>query len=231
MVACIYIALDGLSRKKALSLVKRLSRSRYQELIVGYKIHDLWDSYGSGFVKELKKVGARKVWVDLKLNDTPKTTALRAAAVSKSGANIISVHTSSGLRALKAAVRQNIKVVAITALTSLEGSEVKKIFGSSPLLTALRLARIAQKAGVWGIVCSPQEVKTLSQTKGLEKLTYIVPGIQTNSLQGNNQKRTGRPADALARGASIIVIGTVITQEKHPLPAFEKIAREILAIE
>lgn len=226
----IFIALDGLTRTKALSLVKRLSGSRYKSLIAGYKIHDLWDSYGPGFVKELKRAGAEKVWVDLKLNDTQKTTTLRTDAVARSGADLISVHASSGLAALKAAVRQNIKVIAITVLTSLEPSEAKEIFRSAPLSSVLRLARIAQKAGVYGVVCSAHEVATLSNTKSLGKLIYIVPGIQTTLTKGGNQKRIGTPAATLAQGASIIVIGSAITEHKTPIRAFEEIAREILEI-
>jgi orotidine-5'-phosphate decarboxylase len=227
MKPCIYIALDGLRKAAALSLIKKLSTSKNVGLIAGYKIHDLWDSYGHGIVKELKAVGAREVWVDIKLNDTPKTIGLRTTAVSASGADIISVHAASGLSGLRAAVKKKIKVVAITVLTSLGHSEVRGVFSSPTRVTVLRLARIAHKARVWGIVCSAEEIKELSRTKNL-KANYIVPGIRPHSTKGENQKRIGNPGKTIRDGARYIVIGSLVTSAPNPKEAFERVAEEIL---
>ncbi len=228
MKACIYIALDGLKKQKALSLVKILSKSENANLIAGYKIHDLWDSYGPSIVKELKKIGAREVWVDLKLNDTPRTISLRTAAVCAAGGDVISVHASSGVRGLKAAVERKIKVATITLLTSLGEGEVKTIFSTSTNDAVLRLARLAHKSGTWAIVCSAKEVESLSKRNTFEKLKLIVPGIQRTSAKGSNQKRVGRPGKTLGSGATFIVLGTIITHDPKPLIAFENIAKEVL---
>lgn len=210
MRACIYIALDGLTKQQALSLVRKLSKSPYAGVIAGFKIHDLWDVCGPGIVRELKGAGAKEVWADLKLNDTPKTVGLRAAAVAKAGADLISVHASAGIRALRGATAQNLRVAAITALTSLDSKEVKEIFGAAPKTAVTKLARIAKKAGVWGVVCSTEEVRELPKLG----LHCIVPGIQFGAKRGSNQKRIGTPAQALKNGASYLVIGTAITGSK-----------------
>src|SRR3989344_3463925 len=227
MKPLIYIALDGLTKTAALSLIKKLSRLRNSGLIAGYKIHDLWDSYGPGIVKELKAGGAREVWVDIKLHDTPKTIGLRAAAVSAAGADIVSVHAASGLSGLRSAVKQKIRVAAITVLTSLGHSEVKKIFSSQTRATVLRLARIARKAKVWGIVCSAAEIKELSQEKNLIS-NYIVPGIRFGSTKRDHQKRIGNPWRVIRDGSHYIVIGSLVTSASSPEKVFERVADAVL---
>lgn len=223
----IYIALDDLSKTTAFSLIKKLSKSKNAGLIAGYKIHDLWDSYGPRIVKELKDAGAREVWVDIKLNDTPKSVGLRAAAVSAAGADMLSVHAASGLSALRAAVREKIKIAAITVLTSLDHSEVREIFSTSAGTTTLRLAHIADRAGVWGIVCSAEEIKNLSRAMG-PKVRYIVPGIRLSLAKESNQKRVGTPESAVRDGAHYIVVGSLVTLTPNPKRAFERVAEEIL---
>lgn len=222
----IFIALDGLTKEKALRLVKQLHTSSYAHVIAGFKVHDLWDRYGPGIVKDLKKAGAKIVWLDLKLHDTPKTTGLRAKMIKKSGADIVSVHASSGLHALREANKSKIKIVVITILTSLDTSEVMGIYGGSPEKAVLRLANIAKKVKLWGIVCSAQEVKTLSKEVG-DSTKIIVPGIKIKKQKDFNQKRIGTPRETLISGASHIVVGSEITKSKTPIIIFEKIAKSL----
>ena len=111
---CVYVALDGMTREKALDLTKKLTRSRYAHLIAGFKIHDLWDRYGPTIVRDLKKGGAKTIWLDLKLHDTSNTVLLRSQAARRAGADIVSVHAGSGVRGMRAAVSNGFNVVAIT---------------------------------------------------------------------------------------------------------------------
>jgi orotidine-5'-phosphate decarboxylase len=218
---CVYIALDGVTKQEALSLTKKLSASKYSHLIAGFKIHDLWDAYGPSIVKDLKRNGAKCVWLDLKLHDTPNTVLLRTNAVKKADGDMISVHAGVGARALKALTKINIKVVAITVLTSLDEKEIRSMYGTSSASAVKRLYEIAKNAGVWGIVCSAKEVRILP--KG--KIKPIVPGIKVNNTPDTNQKRIGTPKETLQNGADYIVIGSAITKSKNPLTTFEEIAK------
>ena len=218
---CVYVALDGMTRQKALDLTKKLTRSRYAHLIAGFKIHDLWDRYGPTIVRDLKKGGAKTIWLDLKLHDTSNTVLLRSQAARRAGADIVSVHAGSGVRGMRAAVSNGFNVVAITVLTSLDRGETAKIYRSSPRETVLRLHALAKQANCWGLVCSAQEIQFLPK-RG--KMKIIVPGIRMKKSSEENQKRTGTSREVLAMGADYIVLGSVITKARDPLATFEQIA-------
>lgn len=210
-----FIALDGMSRKRALSLTKRFAHSRSATSIAGFKIHDLWDACGPSIVRDLKRAGAKVVWVDLKLHDTPNTIRLRTTAVKKAGADIISVHAGSGERGLRAAKLPRMKVVAITVLTSLDKKEARHIYASSSARAVQKLFALAQKAGVWSVVSSAEELAHTTRSR----IKTIVPGIRANGGRDSNQKRTGTPHDTLSQGADYLVLGSIVTHAKDPLEA------------
>jgi len=205
-------------------LTKKLTQSRYTKHIAGFKIHDLWDRYGPPIVTDLRKVGAKTVWLDLKLHDTPKTVRFRSLAARRGGADILSVHAGSGVRGVQAAVSSGLKIVAITVLTSLDKKEVQKIYGSSSAKTVQRLMVVATKAKVWGLVCSAEELDALPQERNMK---IIVPGIQLKKKSGANQKRTGTPRAVLALDADYLVLGSAVTKTGNPLATFERLATKL----
>lgn len=219
-----FIALDGMTRQQAIFLTKKFTRSQYANLIAGFKIHDLWDRYGPAIVRDLKRSGAKVVWLDLKLHDTPKTLKFRAQAARRAGADILSVHAGAGVRGLRAAASMGMKIIAITVLTSLDKQEVAHIYASSPKETVRRMFALARKANVWGLVCSMHELKFLS---GHGSMKMIVPGIRIKKKSEKNQKRIGTPDEAFALGADYLVFGSVITKTKDPVATFKQIAANL----
>ena len=215
-----FIALDGMTHRKALLFTKKFMRSPYAKYIAGFKIHDLWDCYGPSIVRDLRNVGAKTIWLDLKLHDTPKTIGFRANAARRAGADVLSVHAGSGVRGMQAAISSGLKIVAISILTSLDKKEAQKIYGSSPAHAVRRLYALAKEAGVWGLVSSAEELASLPKS---QELKLIIPGIQLHKSKSVNQKRTGTPLETFALGADHLVLGSAITKTKDPLRTFERL--------
>lgn len=222
----IYIALDGMPKKEMMGLVKKLQASPYAYMLAGWKIHDAWDRYGPSIIQSLKHSGAKNVWLDIKLHDTPSTIAFRSKAAAQAGADMVSVHASSGARALLEAKKSNIKIAAISVLTSLDKKEIQEIYGVSPKKQVLRLASVAKQSKAFAIVCSKEEIQEVLEMDN--KIKVIVPGIKMSNKKDFNQKRVGTPKDAFHAGAAYIVIGSAITQAKNPAVAFEKIVKSLL---
>ena len=215
-----FIALDGMTHRRALLLTKKFTRSPLAKHIAGFKIHDLWDRYGHTIIGDLRKSGARVIWLDLKLHDTPKTIGFRANAARRAGADVLSVHAGSGVRGMQAAISSGLKIVAISILTSLDKKEAQKIYGSSPAHAGRRLYAPAQEAGGGGLVSSAEELASLPKS---QELKLIIPGIQLHKSKSVNQKRTGTPLETFALGADHLVLGSAITKTKDPLRTFERL--------
>ena len=227
----ICLALDGLSVERACSLTSKLG-----EYCHAVKIHDMYDAEGPNIIRILKKVGAKRVWVDAKLHDTKDTVALRAGSLARSGAAIITVHASGGVPMMKAAVDavftgcgRAADIWAITVLTSLSPSEIARIYGSdrTPRQVVLDLALMAKEAGVQGLVCSAEEVGMLSVHRDLEGMTFTVPGTRSAGVALGQQIRSGTPAQAIADRATYLVAGSQVTKAEHPVVAFKDMAAEI----
>ena len=224
-------ALDGLDIDEARRLVGQLHGRCY-----AFKIHDLFDRRGGVAIDALAAGGAR-IWVDVKLHDIPATVAGRAGMITSLGADIITVHASGGIAMMEAAVKATqtcgTEIYAITLLTSLSPEYIAKRFknGENPSMVVLDLARDAKKAGVHGVVCSPQEVGLLSRQEDLAGMKFIVPGVRSPGADQHDQQRTGTPRQAFADGASAIVVGRQITQAEDPVAAFDALVAEITAEE
>lgn len=221
----IIVALDGMSLTAASELARQIGPRVY-----AVKVHNLWDLYGAQIVDVLRDVGAERVFVDLKLHDTPETVGLRAAVVKSVNGNIMTVHASGGVPMMKMAVESGPEMVlAITALTSLSSAECEDIYGAPSQMVVRRFALMAAKAGVHGIVCSPQELKRLNKMNELDNLHFIVPGIRPadTKIEGDMQQRTGTPRKAIEDGASYLVIGRPITQASDPAAALDAIIAEM----
>ncbi len=221
----IVLALDGLSLQEATGFV-RLFGDR-----VAYKIHDLWDRHGpQTCMGHLILTDNIHVFVDLKLHDIPKTVELRTKAVAASGARVLTVHASGGIEMMKSAVKaagKDLKILAITVLTSLTDDDASLIYGSSSKTAVLNSAYLANDAGVHGLVCSPQEVGMLAKMPELSGLPKVCPGVRSEGIDANDQKRVDTPGQAIKSGASYLVVGREIIQASDPTKALENIVSQL----
>ena len=216
----IILALDEIQDiDDVVALVKKVGN-----LVYAVKIHNLYDKFGPNIVDKLKEAGAEKVWVDFKLLDIPNTGKLRAESI---GADIISVHASSGAKMMREVVASGKEIFAITILTSLSGDEVKQIYNREVNEQVLILATMAKEAGVAGIVCSPLELKMLRSHPEFKGLKLVVPGIRSAGVSANDQSRVSTPLEALQNGADYLVIGRQITQAENPEAEIGKLLEEI----
>ncbi|MEO2106872.1 MAG: orotidine-5'-phosphate decarboxylase [Actinomycetota bacterium] len=166
------------------------------------------------------------VFLDLKLHDIPNTVAGAAAAVADLGVAMLTVHAAGGPQMIAAAVKAapDVAILAVTVLTSLDDDDMVAV-GMRPVDEQVpRLAKLAIDAGAAGIVCAPSEVKAVRAAIGVDPLV-VVPGIRPVGAATDDQARVATPAEALAAGASHLVVGRPITRATDPAAA----AREITA--
>ncbi len=220
------IALDVETPEKALELVRQLHS------VAGmFKVgSQLFTSAGPQIVKDIIALDA-KVFLDLKFHDIPHQVAGAARAAAELGVSLFTIHASGGSEMMRRAVeavsdRSKTKVLAITVLTSIDERILSEIgVTSSPGESVLRLVKLAEAAGVDGVVASPQELETIRQTVPNPGFLIVTPGIRPAASQSEDQKRVATPAAAIAAGASYLVVGRPITGAANPLAA----AREIVA--
>jgi orotidine-5'-phosphate decarboxylase len=229
------VALDFPSADVAMDMVNQL-----QGVCRWFKVGmELYYAAGNRVVEKLQERGFQ-VFLDLKLHDIPNTVAGAVRTVSATGASLLTIHAAGGEKMMRAAAQAAQrpgapKLLAITVLTSMDAAELTAIGvtdapGPGEMIQAqvLRLARLAKAAGVNGLVCSPLEVATLREAMGPEAL-LVVPGIRpaTASAEADDQSRVATAAEAIARGASKLVVGRPITQAPEPAKAAAEILAEI----
>jgi orotidine-5'-phosphate decarboxylase len=169
------------------------------------------------------------IFLDLKLHDIPNTVAKAVEALAPLSPAILTVHAAGGremLAAAKKAAPPSTKVVAVTVLTSLDQGDLRDIgVEASPADQVTRLARLAQESGVDGIVCSGAEVAHAKAAwpDGF----FVVPGVRPEGADVGDQKRVVTPREALADGASVLVIGRPITGATDPAQAIRDIAASL----
>lgn len=159
----------------------------------------------------------RPVFLDLKLHDIPNTVAGAAQAAADSGVAMLTVHASGGPAMIAAAAKAapDVAVLAVTVLTSLDDDELG-LLGHPPAAEQVpRLARIAIENGAAGVVCSPHEIFAVRAVVGPGPL-IVVPGVRPAGADVHDQARTARPTDAMAAGASHLVVGRPITGARDP---------------
>ncbi len=219
----IILAADGLTLDQTVALVKKVGK-----LVYGVKIHNLFDEFGESAVHAIKDAGTDIVWVDAKLHDIPETVKARAAVIEASGANMLTVHASGGVKMMMAAREGNdLDVMGVTILTSLSAEDAQLIYGLPAQLAVMQLARLAKLAKLQGIVCSPKEVGALSRMPELAGMKFVIPGIRSAGVKANDQERIATPEEAIINGATHLVIGRQITTAPDPEEAIGKIFQEI----
>jgi orotidine-5'-phosphate decarboxylase len=172
------------------------------------------------------------IFLDLKLHDIPNTVASAMKTLMNLNPRpaIVNVHATGGFEMMKAAadaVRGQAKLIAVTILTSLSDDDIWSVGFETAKDTqghARALAELAKRAGLDGVVCSPHDLTGIRHDLGREFLA-VVPGIRPADAAVQDQKRVATPADAIAAGADILVIGRAITGAADPAKA----ARDILA--
>ncbi len=206
----------------------------------GFKIGNrLFTGHGPSIVEELAGRGDR-VFLDLKFHDIPNTVAGAVAAATRLGAWMINVHASGGAAMMRAArdaadgeaarmSRPAPLVIGVTMLTSLNDAALAEIGVAGPMNAQVaRLAALAQSSGLDGVVASPQEIEPIRRRCG-PSFAVVTPGIRGAAEIKGDQSRTMSAADALAAGASYLVIGRPIIAERDPRAAAERIARACAA--
>ena len=198
---------------------------------------ELFYAEGPSIVRRLKERG-HKVFLDLKLHDIPHQIQGAAASMAAAGADLVTVHASGGADMMAAAVkgahracredgRPDPLVCGITVLTSMDHAALESIgIEVEPLEQVTRLAKLAQEAGLSGIVCSPQEAAAMRELLGPDAC-IVTPGVRPQGAALGDQSRVATPASAFQAGASHLVIGRPITQAADPVAAFEEIVASL----
>jgi orotidine-5'-phosphate decarboxylase len=196
----------------------------------------LFVEHGPPAVAAFQKLGAR-VFLDLKLHDIPNTVELAAARAGGLGVSLLTVHAAGGEAMLKAAVRgaregaraqgyPPPRVLAVTVLTSLSAEDVSAVgLNGTPEEAAQRLARLAIRAGVDGLVCSPREAEGLRRLLGSSPF-LCTPGIRPAGAEKGDQARAETPAFAIRAGADLLVVGRPVHAAADPVAAARAIAEE-----
>jgi orotidine-5'-phosphate decarboxylase len=221
------VALDFTDEDQAMKLVDGLGDT-CQWFKVGM---ELYYAAGNHVVQQLRDRGFN-VFLDLKLHDIPNTVAGAVRSATQAGASLLTIHASGGAAMMTAAADAaaapgSPRLLAVTVLTSMDASELAGVgITASPADQVLRLARLARASGIDGMVCSAEEVAMLRKETSPDTL-LVIPGIRPAGTAVGDQKRVATPGQAMADGASMLVVGRPITRAADPAAAAHAILDEI----
>ena len=199
---------------------------------------EFFTAHGADGVKHITQLGI-PLFLDLKFHDIPNTVAKAIAATAGMNMFMLTVHTTGGQHMMKAAIdasdriaqvtgKERPLVIGVTLLTSLDQDDISMIgFNHTVQEQVIRLADLAQSAGLDGVVCSPFEIAPIRKACGGD-LTLVVPGIRPEGAAAGDQKRIMTPKEALTKGADYLVIGRPITQSRDRASAARQIADSLL---
>ena len=225
----IIVALDYEKESDALALVDQIDPSLCR-LKVG---KEMFTTLGMNFVKQLHQRNF-DVFLDLKYHDIPNTVARAVRSAADLGVWMVDLHASGGLRMMEEAKRilepygkDAPLLIAVTVLTSMEDLDLLQIgINASPREQVLRLAHLTQRAGLDGVVCSPQEVEILRNACG-EDFKLVTPGIRPIGDDFGDQRRVMTPTAAIRAGSDYLVIGRPITKADNPVEVLRSINASI----
>ena len=229
MTSKIIVALDYEKEAEALALVDQIDPSLCR-LKVG---KEMFTTLGMNFVKQLHQRNF-DVFLDLKYHDIPNTVARAVRSAADLGVWMVDLHASGGLRMMEEAKRilepygkDAPLLIAVTVLTSMEDLDLLQIgINASPREQVLRLAHLTQRAGLDGVVCSPQEVEILRNACG-EEFKLVTPGIRPTGADFGDQRRVMTPTAAIRAGSDYLVIGRPITKANNPVEVLRSINASI----
>jgi orotidine-5'-phosphate decarboxylase len=216
MKSKLIVALDVDSFERAVALVER-----FGDAVETYKVgSQLFTRVGPKIVEFLAARG-RRCFLDLKFHDIPNTVAKAVESAAALGVAMTTVHTVGGAEMLRAAagVPNHPLLLGVTVLTSVGGDVANEV---------VRRATLAAECGLEGVVASPHEIQMIRKAVG-EKIVIVTPGIRPAWAAAGDQKRMMTPAEAVAAGASYIVVGRPILAASDPVAAAKRVAAEMLS--
>ena len=224
------VALDVSSAAAAQKIVATVGDSAFC-----YKVGmQLYTAEGPQVVRDLV-ASRRRVFLDLKYHDIPNTVAGAVSEAARLGVSMLTVHASGGSKMLRAAsvaarsANPGLLVLAVTVLTSLENSDLDKLGVHGQVQDqVLRLAALALASGCQGVVASAREASELRSELG-EKFAIVTPGVRPAGAAAGDQARVVTPAEAIAAGATYIVVGRPITEAADPAAEARAILGQISA--
>jgi len=224
----IFVALDTPDLAQALAIAKSV-KPHVGGLKVGL---EFITARGPAGVRQIVELGL-PVFADVKFHDIPNTVAGAAREIAKLGIAMFNVHTSGGeammwaAKKAAASVDPKVKVLGVTVLTSLAEQDLRMVGqGDSPVAQVERLAALAKRSGLDGVVCSPHEIAAVRRVCGPGFL-IVTPGVRPAGSDLADQRRVTTPRQAMGAGADILVIGRPITAAANPAEAARAIAEEI----
>jgi orotidine-5'-phosphate decarboxylase len=214
------VALDVPSLDEADELAARLAGE-----VGWFKVGlELFAAHGPVAVTTIAAHGP--VFLDVKLHDIPTTVERAAARIAELGAGLVTVHAGGGPAMVAAAVRglgAAAEVLAVTVLTSTSDLELAALGQEPAAVQVPRLARLAVDAGAPGLVCAPRDLTAVRAAVGTEP-RLVTPGIRPAGAGVDDHARAATPANAVADGADLLVVGRPITRAEDPVAAARSIA-------
>lgn len=230
-MAELIVALDLSSTAEVEAAVDRLG-----DAVQFYKIGlELFSAEGPAVVRALKARG-KKVFLDLKLHDIPRTVERAVLSGAELGVDLMTIHAAGGRAMIRAAAdaaarcgAKAPKILAVTVLTSLDGTDLQEIGVARPPAAQVEaLGRLACENGADGIVCSPREVAHMRSVLGKGAL-LCTPGVRPAGADVGDQKRVATPAQAVRDGSTHLVVGRPVMGAADPQVAANAIVAEMRA--
>ena len=221
----------------AVPTAERIVR-RLGEAIRFYKIGKQLFVHGGPDVVRMVRASGAEVFLDLKFHDIPNTVAAAGVEAARLGVRMFNVHASGGLTMMRRTVEEVDRVcgaeglrrpaiLGVTVLTSLEDADLRQVGVASRAATqVVRLARLAKRAGLDGVVASPREIARIRRACG-PRFLIVTPGVRPAGADLHDQKRVLTPAAAIAAGADYLVVGRPVIAAADPVAAVNGLVGEL----
>ncbi len=219
------IALDFASKEQAMEFLLNFDESLFVK--VGM---ELFYQEGPELVREINRLG-HDIFLDLKLHDIPNTVESAMRGIAKLDVAMVNVHAAGGSEMMRAAKRglkgSDTQLIAVTQLTSTSEEQMQReqLISASLEESVVHYARLADDAGLDGVVCSVHEAEAIGDACG-EEFLRVTPGIRPAQSSVDDQKRVATPAEASRQGSTHIVVGRAITKAANPQDSYNQIRAE-----